>query len=232
MGTLADGSAFHEGLAGDWSARYSRGAFRRRYEFVTRNILALVHPTARWLDAGCGSGVFSLTMARMGAHVTGVDGSPSMIESANEGIPEGTPFLHFSLIETIEKLPLDAESFDGVLCLSVLEYVDDVDAALAELVRVLRPHGTLVMTIPNSWSAFRCWQTVVRSCGHFIGRDYCSYLAVSRNTCTRKTLRHLLVRHGLNVTHTSIFSPICPALLSMLGMGSLWLAIAQKPDGR
>ncbi len=49
------------------------------------------------------------------------------------------------------KMPFADGSFDHILCVEVLEHVHDVDAFLAELVRVVRPGGSLVLTVP--WSA-------------------------------------------------------------------------------
>ena len=228
MGQLTHGSEFHEGLAEGWSARYLGGAFRRRYEFVIHQIAALVRPGQRWLDAGCGSGVFSAALAGMGGDVVGVDGSPSMIEAARaSGLPTSSS-ARYVLIDSLEKLPLDADAFDGVLCLSVLEYVGDVGDVIAELRRVLRPDGTLVATIPNSWSALRCCQRVLRGWGRLWGRKYCDYLAVSRHTASRKDIRELFADHNFTVEHITAFSPVWQASLALLGLGSLWLVIARK----
>jgi SAM-dependent methyltransferase len=73
-------------------------------------------------------------------------------------------------------LPYDAEAFDAVLCNQVLEHVFEPDRFVAELNRVLRPGGTLVLTAPFVWDE------------HEQPYDYARYSSFG--------LRHLLTKHG------------------------------------
>lgn len=116
---------------------------RRRME----NFRALdPRPGERVIDLGCGTGHLTLELARaVGAtgHVLGVDPSTEMragAETACEGlttvrIAEGTA----------TGIPAEDEACDKLVSLQVFEYLDDLPAALAEVARVLRPGGRLVI---------------------------------------------------------------------------------------
>jgi ubiquinone/menaquinone biosynthesis C-methylase UbiE len=79
----SDAIEYHARLALDWEERYSaRRSFRARHAILAALLEEAVRPGERWLDAGCGTGHFSRQLARLGAHVTGVDGAESMITRA------------------------------------------------------------------------------------------------------------------------------------------------------
>jgi SAM-dependent methyltransferase len=108
--------------------------------------LAGQEPGADVLDAPCGYGRHSVPLAAAGYHVVGVDRSEVLLDEARRraGDGEWPRWVHGDHRE----LPLEAESFDAVLCLfSSLGYRgEDGDArTLAEFHRVLRPGGRLVV---------------------------------------------------------------------------------------
>lgn len=78
-------------------------------------------------------------------HVIGLDYSRKMLTMAAQKI---APFSHRAALiyQPAEALPFDDETFDAVLCLEALEFMDDDDVVVAELVRVLRPGGLLLIT--------------------------------------------------------------------------------------
>lgn len=95
------------------------------------------------LDAACGPGLYAEELLHRGAHVTGFDQSPRMIELCEERCPAGFFRVH-DLGDPITWLP--DGSADLALCALAIEYVDDRVAALRELRRVLRPDGALVLS--------------------------------------------------------------------------------------
>jgi SAM-dependent methyltransferase len=98
-------------------------------------------PHARLLDAGCGSGRTLDDLAERG-RVSGVDASPVAAAAARE---RGHADIHVS---GIEDLPFEDGRFDLVTCLDVIEHTPDDRRSLAELLRVTRPGGLLVATVP------------------------------------------------------------------------------------
>ncbi len=102
------------------------------------------------LDAGCGSGTKSLLLANQGFRVTGIDVSPEMLQKAQEKaltveLNKRTEFQSGNLIS----LSFADEVFDCVLCWGVLMHIPDVETALSELIRVLKPGGFLVISEGN-----------------------------------------------------------------------------------
>ena len=99
------------------------------------------------LDVACGYGRHAIPLARAGYRVTGVDRSPTLLAEARRRAGDGAP----ELVEAdYRELPFPDESFDAALNLftSLGFYGDEEDVkALAEIGRVLRPTGRLVIEI-------------------------------------------------------------------------------------
>lgn len=120
-----------------------RDAVRRRR--LVRAALGAA-PGERILDAGCGPGFYCAELldevGPPGA-VVGVDGSPPMLELAARRCA-GHDNVEFHEADVVS-LPVEEASFDGAICVQVLEYLADPAAALAELWRALRPGGRAVL---------------------------------------------------------------------------------------
>jgi SAM-dependent methyltransferase len=100
----------------------------------------------RVLDAGCGVGYGSATLARAGAaEVVGLDLSAKAVEAAAKGAPANASFV----TGDVHALPFEAGRFDVIVCFEVIEHVEHQDEVIAELARVLAPAGVLVMSSPN-----------------------------------------------------------------------------------
>ena len=98
-------------------------------------------PVGVALDAACGTGRYTAYLASLGHEVIGVDTSPEMLARAREKVPEGE-FHEADLYD----VPLADDSVDLVVCAIALTHVSDLERALAEFVRVLRPNGHLVIS--------------------------------------------------------------------------------------
>jgi ubiquinone/menaquinone biosynthesis C-methylase UbiE len=98
----------------------------------------------RILDAGCGSGALSAALRAEGAVVTGVDGSPAMLELARTRLGDGVPL---RVVDLAGPLPFEDDTFDDVVASLVLHYLGDWPAVLAEMRRVLRPGGRLIVSV-------------------------------------------------------------------------------------
>ena len=100
-----------------------------------------VQSNLRILDLGCGTGAMLPHLRRFGA-VEGVDADERAI-----GFCRSRGESHVHLLES-DELPFGNESFDLVTAFDVLEHIEDDRRALAEARRVLRPGGTLMITVP------------------------------------------------------------------------------------
>ena len=90
----------------------------------------------RVLDAGCGIGYGSNMLAEAGAsEVMGVDIAEPAVEAAKHGAGSGVAF-RTGDVAALDFVP---DSFDLVVCFEVIEHVEDADAVLDELARVLAP---------------------------------------------------------------------------------------------
>ena len=101
----------------------------------------------RVLEIGCGVGEFSQLLAERGARVIGADISPLAVEETGHRLEgyEGTE----AIVADICAVPFRDESFDLVVSLETIEHSADPRKALAELVRVTRRGGRLIVTNPN-----------------------------------------------------------------------------------
>jgi SAM-dependent methyltransferase len=102
------------------------------------------------LDVGCGSGAYSATCARMGAHVIAVDINPDNVAEAVRSVAKIDGQTSFTPIVSDSKpLPLDDGSVTKVVALEVLEYADDPLAMLQELKRVGRPGARYLLAVSD-----------------------------------------------------------------------------------
>lgn len=111
------------------------------------------------LDAGCGDGTFARELARRGAFVTGVDADADMIAEAQvqaAGLV-GSGAARFQ-VGRIEALPFPDASFDAVVAVTVLCLVPDPARAMAEMARVLKPGGILVVGELGRFSVWAAWR--------------------------------------------------------------------------
>jgi SAM-dependent methyltransferase len=115
---------------------------RARYHFG-----AQVVADKEVLDASCGIGYGLEILSKGGAAaVIGVDLDPEAISEARSRFGEYA----VALVEAdLRKLPFEDESFDAVVSFETIEHVEEPEGALAELRRVLRPDGVLVISSPN-----------------------------------------------------------------------------------
>jgi len=103
-----------------------------------------VPPGSRVLDLGCAFGYGTAGIARH-YDTDGLDASPAYIRRARRAVPAA----RFTL-GAAERLPYPDDHFDAVVMLDVLEHVTDERAVVAEIVRVLRPGGLVIVSVPHT----------------------------------------------------------------------------------
>lgn len=97
----------------------------------------------RILDAGCGTGRLAAALASAGARVVGLDADEGMLAVARRRVRGPL------VAGDVTRLPFRDGAFDLAVAVTVLEFVADPDRAFAELVRVLRPGGRVVVGALN-----------------------------------------------------------------------------------
>lgn len=124
---------------------------------ITRHLSLLLHaadifPGADVLDFGCATGWLTLALAELGSNAVGVDISPSAVALAEQvkarhsGRPGASSrFLAYDG----QRLPIDDETLDRVVCFDAFHHVKDQAHVLREFARVLRPGGRIAMVEPG-----------------------------------------------------------------------------------
>lgn len=118
-------------------------------------VLALLAPKAgeRALDIGCGPGLTTEALAQAvgpQGRVLGIDIAPPMLAIAKRSCAD-LPHVEFGMADVVS-LPHADASFDIALASQVYEYVEDIDRALVELARVIRPGGRAVL-VDTDWES-------------------------------------------------------------------------------
>ena len=102
----------------------------------------------RLLDIGCGGGLLSEPMARLGAHVVGADPAPANIEAARLHAEQSGLAIDYR-DTTAEALAAAGEAFDMVLAMEVVEHVTDVASFIGACAALLHPGGVLIVATIN-----------------------------------------------------------------------------------
>ena len=127
-----------------------------RQRFALKMVEAAMPPSSRILEVGCGAGVMAAKLIKRGYAVWGIDLAEPMIRQARQ-LCESEPFG----VGDIEHIPFPDNTFDVVVSLGVIEYLESDEQALREVWRVLRPGGRAVIAIPNGRSPLRRLDGVV-----------------------------------------------------------------------
>lgn len=141
------------GCVTEWAANY---ADREQHTLLARNlplrqrfalemVEAVVPCASNVLDVGCGPGEMAVMLMRRGYTVWGLDIAEPMVRKARNCCAS-----HRFQIGDIEHLPFADNTFDTVVCLGVIEYLDTDERALREIWRVLKPGGRAVISTSNS----------------------------------------------------------------------------------
>jgi SAM-dependent methyltransferase len=150
-------SAVHDAFVADlsdvarlWLERYEKDGGNpfqsadeaKVHRDITRDLIAeFTEANDRVLDAGCGTGETLAVFDDRDRY--GVDIIPDYFDAASANGLDAD-------IADIESMLYDDHTFDAVVCTDVLEHVLDLNAAVRELLRVLRPGGVLIIRVPDS----------------------------------------------------------------------------------
>lgn len=128
---------------------------------------------ARVLVAGCGVGIYaSRIIQRFTKQVDAFDIEPLRVTVARKSIPN-------AVVSAGEDIPFRDNAFDTVLSHEVIEHVHDDRRSVAEMLRVLKPGGRLLLFCPNRWYPFETHGHYWRGQYHFGNTPLINYLSDS-----------------------------------------------------
>lgn len=134
----------YDNFAASYNAENASSLVNEYYERPAMIGLAGDVDGRRILDVGCGSGPLAAALRAKGAIMTGFDGSPTMVECARQRLG---PDVSLCVADLAEPLPYPHDAFDDVVASLVLHYLGDWTGPLAELRRVLKPGGRLILSV-------------------------------------------------------------------------------------
>lgn len=139
-----------------WDAMYATETerleddnFRLRRDMAVAHVLSIATPDSQVLDLGCGAGPVISELRRHGIQTIGLDYSEDMLANArarlrslgldDSGLEQGD----------CRTTPYPGASFDVVVCLGVISYIEDYDPVLDEIDRLLKPGGSVLISARN-----------------------------------------------------------------------------------
>lgn len=161
----------YDSFAEAYSADNEHSLMNAYYERPAMLALAGAVAGHRILDAGCGSGPLSAALRDRGAEVTGIDASTAMLALARRRLGADAA-LH--LADLRDPLPFADDAFDDVVTSLVLHYLEDWGPTLAEMRRVLRPGGRLIVSVQHPFVDYAIqdprpdYFATTRYCGEFV----------------------------------------------------------------
>jgi malonyl-CoA O-methyltransferase len=162
-----------------WAKSYPPRAHNPLMELEQRTVLSLLPDVAGLtvVDSGCGTGRYLRELKERGANAIGIDLSAAMLTRARHV----TPGL---LRADMCAMPIDSTCVDLVVCGLALGDVPDIELALVEMARVLRPGGSIVYSVVHPIGALRGWSRTFDAHRRQIGIATCWHTAVEhRRAC-------------------------------------------------
>lgn len=208
-----DAIGFHDALAGQWAASYGKGGFSRRLRVFRDLLVDVSREGGRWLDLGCGAGILTMELLSRGVRVIALDGSRGMLDSAKIVCSQFSEEVEWRLGDARDLGFIPDCGVDGIVCSSVVEYLDSADPLFREAARVLVPGGDFIVSIPPKRSALRQLQKSLRWIFGWFGLSLNDYLSFSVLEISRSEVEFLMKKHGFQVVAVRKFDPVLPAWL-------------------
>lgn len=193
----------YDAMATDYTRLYGgRSRLSRFYNVRHDRVLSLVGSALskkQVLEVGCGPAQLAEAIVQRGGRYVGVDLSSEMVRNSkirHSAVPRAD-----FLVGDLCGLPFPSETFDVVICLGVLEYVESEASAVSEIARILRPGGICLASGINPWSPYNLWDRLIYR--HMGGRKPKAILAEYH---TPRVYRDLFGDVGLASKDVSFFN--------------------------
>lgn len=149
--------AAYESLADNYNALIDHKPHNAYYD--RPNTLSLLPEVKdkRVLDAACGPGKYAEILIGKGADITGFDISPRMIQFAKERNPSKGTFFVQDLALPFNQIK--NESHDFIVCALAMHYIPDWSSTLQEFNRVLKPNGSLIISIEHPFFEYNYFKS-------------------------------------------------------------------------
>lgn len=103
----------------------------------------------KMLDVGCGGGILSEPLRRLGANVTGIDATKSLIDIAQDHALSQNLDIVYHAISLEDFAIHHSDSFDVIIASEILEHVDSLELFVSLLAQLLKPNGLLIVSTLN-----------------------------------------------------------------------------------
>lgn len=183
-----------EGPIATWYARITLNDIKR-HKLMADRMSRRIAPGSRVLEIAPGPGYFCIELARLGNYeITGLDISKTFVEIARKNAAEANIKADFRLGNASD-MPFEKESFDFMFCQAAFKNFTQPVGAIAEMYRVLRPHGTAVISDLRRDASLQEIDLEVRNMG------------VNRlnEWFTKQTFRRMLLKNAYTVAEMEAF---------------------------
>jgi 2-polyprenyl-3-methyl-5-hydroxy-6-metoxy-1,4-benzoquinol methylase len=171
-----------------------REAFQKKYERYLAMLDGLRGSGTNLLEVGCGAGIFLAHAAKWGWVGYGLDISPQAVQMTRQSCPGATV-----VCAPLEKSGFSPETFDLIALWDVIEHVDDPEALLNQVRRLLRPGGMVVMETPDEGCASRALVRFIHKVtGGRVSQLRAMYYEAHRWYFSRGAMSKLLRRVGFD----------------------------------
>ncbi|HEX3048424.1 MAG TPA: class I SAM-dependent methyltransferase [Bacillota bacterium] len=190
--------------------------FKERYEIWTKTINKYSDSNYQVLDIGCGSGIFSFYSAQVNGAVVGVDGSDEMLTLCEkEKTRRNCKNIRFlkADIRFLETAAMGKA--DLIICSSVLEYMEDLDASLKMIASLLKKNGVLIASLPNRSSFYRKLEPLLfKISGRF------KYYEYVKQVLTLKTIAVKMKEFGFDLLESRYYAqtPLLSRVFRQVGL--------------
>ncbi len=220
----------------NWESPAGKKRWQRRVKMLTAHL----KPSDKVLEIGCGTGYFTKEIVKTGVSVTAIDISPELLTIAEEDIKDKNVTF---VIENAYEMSFEDNSYDSIVGSSVLHHLD-IEKAVSEMYRVLKPGGTIFFTEPNMMNPQIALQKNIPALKRKLGDspDETAFFRWSLNKLLKKTGFNDITIKPFDFLHPAVPGSLIP-IVSTFGetvekipvlkeiAGSLYIT-AKKPDAK